>query len=179
MELLKRTLLCTHCNCSITWYIYNKTKEKYVWKCMIKKLPKYKTNSIRSGSMFEDCRADLNLIIFAMYLWIVGTRKKLAYQLTWLSNPPIIMVCSFLTVMCERYFENDQVWKMLYARLMKVYSHKNQSITRYSIGNWVMEMYTVCLLWYTNYMVPEPEVLSQHPWEPAHGPYTESGESTP
>jgi hypothetical protein len=59
----------THCNCSMTWCIYNKIKSTYVRKGMTKTCPKYKTSHlIRSGSMFEDCRADLNFIIFAMYL---------------------------------------------------------------------------------------------------------------
>jgi hypothetical protein len=40
---------------------------------------KYKTTySIRSVSMFEDCRADVNLIFFAMCLWTVGTQEKCA-----------------------------------------------------------------------------------------------------
>jgi hypothetical protein len=32
MGLFKINLPCTHCNCSMTWCIYNKIKDKYVWK---------------------------------------------------------------------------------------------------------------------------------------------------
>jgi hypothetical protein len=39
-----------------------------------KTCPAYKTTcSIRSGSIFEDYRAELDLVIFAVYLWMVGT----------------------------------------------------------------------------------------------------------
>jgi hypothetical protein len=61
MGLLKRTVLYTPCNCSMTWCIYNKIKDKYIWKCMTEACQKYKTTHFfRSGSMLEDCRVDLN-----------------------------------------------------------------------------------------------------------------------
>jgi hypothetical protein len=59
--------------------------------------------------MFEDCRADLNLINCAKYLWTAGTQKKLTSQLTGLSKPTIITVYSFLTVMWKRYFQNNLI----------------------------------------------------------------------
>lgn len=59
----------------MTWHIYNKIKGKYVWKCIKKTCPKHKTTySIRSGPKLEDCR-DLNIVIFATYLWTVGNRE--------------------------------------------------------------------------------------------------------
>jgi hypothetical protein len=59
--------------------------------------------------MFADCTADLNLIIFAVYLWTVRTREKLACQLTGLSKPTIIMVYGFPRVMCRRYFKHKPI----------------------------------------------------------------------
>jgi hypothetical protein len=108
--LLKGTLLCTQRNCCMTWSIYNKMKDKYVRKCVTKTWSKYKTAlSIKSSPMFEDCRADLNLVICAVYLCAVVTWEKLACQLTGLSRHTIIMVYGFLRVMCRRYFENNLI----------------------------------------------------------------------
>jgi hypothetical protein len=77
---------------------------------MTQTCPKYKTTHlIRSGSMFENCAADLNLVIFGMYLWTVGTQEKLACHLTRLPKPTIIMVYGLLRVMCRRYFENNLI----------------------------------------------------------------------
>jgi hypothetical protein len=107
---LRKRNLCTHCNCSMIWYIYNKIKDKYVQKCLTETSPKYKTtHSIRYGSMFEDCEAYLTLVTFAMYLWTAGTRQKLTCQLTRLSKPIIIMVYSFLRVKCRQYFKNNLI----------------------------------------------------------------------
>lgn len=59
--------------------------------------------------MFEDCRGVRNFVIFAVYLWTVGTREKLVFQLTGLSKPTMMMVHSFPRVMCRLYFENNPV----------------------------------------------------------------------
>jgi hypothetical protein len=59
--------------------------------------------------MFEDCTANLNLEIFAMCLWTVGTQEKLAIQLTGCSKLTIIMVYGFLRVMCWRYLKNNLI----------------------------------------------------------------------
>jgi hypothetical protein len=59
--------------------------------------------------MFEDCRADLNLLAFAMYLCTVGSQEKMACQLTGLSKPTIIMVYGFRKVMCKRYFKTNLI----------------------------------------------------------------------
>jgi hypothetical protein len=75
IRLLKRTFLCMHCNCSMLWCVYNKIKDKYTWKWMTKTWQYKTTCSTRSGSKFEDCTEDLNLVIFDTYSWTVGTQE--------------------------------------------------------------------------------------------------------
>jgi hypothetical protein len=54
-----------------------------------KTCPKYKTTHlIRSGSMFEDCRADLNLVTFDMYSWTAGTERSWPASLQDFLHPP-------------------------------------------------------------------------------------------
>jgi hypothetical protein len=101
--------------------------------------------------MFEDCTADLNLVIFNMDLWTAGTQKNLACQLTGLSTPTKITVYNFLRVTCRRYLKNNPQklgGRVLYARLMKVCSHTNQSNTRQGTENREMCKYAVYLLLY-------------------------------
>ena len=101
-------MCCVYCSRGIDWRACFKTKDKFVWKWGNKQCLKFKTTlSIRNNSFFEKKRIDLQMGVYAMYLWSINTSHKNIGVLTRLGHDRATDMCrSFINAYVEFFIRS-------------------------------------------------------------------------
>ena len=86
-------------------------KTKFVWKCGNKQCLKFKTTlSIRNNSFFFKKRIDLQMGVYAMYLWCINTSHKNIGVLTRLGHDKVTDMCRSFRNACVEFFIRNPIF---------------------------------------------------------------------